>query len=305
MPINNGVNEPSDQTQAKDNRLKSVAPYRVAAIQMVSGADWSENVARALALLAQAVDQGATLLVLPENWAIFAAEGYRAFARDVGLSQQVFEPLQAFCQQHGVWVCAGSVPVPPAGQHQAQGSERAYTRCALIDNHGHIVAAYDKLHLFDVQVNDAHGAYKESDWFLPGEAVVVAETPFGRLGLSICYDLRFPELYRQMALEGAELFVSPSAFTQVTGHAHWSVLTRARAIENLAYLIAPNQGGRHTEQRQTWGHSCVVDPWGQVLGELEAGEGVVVATVDLTQVRERRAKMPVLAHGRLQLVGPT
>lgn len=287
--------------------------YTLAAIQMVSGADWSENLAAALRLLQRGVDQGAKLLVLPENWVVFAAEGYRAFAKDKALSEQVYQALQAFCREKGVWICAGSVPVPPAEcatdmfeavDGHALASDRAFTRCSLINDAGEIVAAYDKLHLFDVQVNDAHGNYSESQWFLPGQSVSVVDTPFGRIGLAICYDLRFPELFRHMALQGAEVFLVPSAFTRVTGEAHWSVLTRARAIENFAYMVATDQGGQHTEQRETWGHTCVVSPWGQVLGELPAGEGVVAVSVDLTQVKTHRAKIPVLEHGRLTIAPP-
>jgi nitrilase len=292
--------------QNKDAAINShsgMETYKVAGIQMVSGANWQVNLASALALLQQGVDKGAKLLVLPENWAVFAAEGYRAFATEPELSKQVFDELKSFCRRQSVWVCAGSVPVPPSVPCDPGASPRAMTQCVLINDQGDAIAAYDKLHLFDVQVNDAHGAYSESDWFLPGQSLVVAETPFGRLGLSICYDLRFPEMYRQMALQGAEVFIVPSAFTQVTGQAHWSVLTRARAIENLAYVIATNQGGLHSENRRTWGHTCVVDPWGQVLGELGSGEGVITAEVDLAQVRERRAKMPVLSHGRLSIGG--
>lgn len=298
---------------ANEGDSQILEKYTVAGIQMVSGADWTENLAAALRLLQEGVAQGAKLLVLPENWVVFAAEGYREFARDPALSGQVFQALGEFCQQHDVWICAGSVPVPPSASQlskmasptQGSGSDadRAFTRCCLINEKGDIVSAYDKLHLFDVQVNDGHGNYSESQWFLPGESVQVVSTPFGRIGLAICYDLRFPELFRHMALQGAELFLVPSAFTQVTGQAHWSVLTRARAVENLAYVVATDQGGRHTENRDTWGHTCVVDPWGGVLAQLQSGEGVVTAEIDLSLVRAHRAKMPVLEHGRLQIQG--
>lgn len=293
----------SESGQVQDSQI--LEKYTVAAIQMVSGAHWAENLTAALRLLQQGVDQGAKLLVLPENWVVFAAEGYIDFARDQSLSDQVFQVLKQFCQQHGVWVCAGSVPVPPSVSQmpntQDTTADRAFTRCCLISDKGEIVSAYDKLHLFDVQVSDGHGNYSESQWFLPGQSIKVVSTPFGRIGLAICYDLRFPEMFRHMALQGAEVFLVPSAFTRVTGEAHWSVLTRARAIENLAYVVATDQGGAHTEKRETWGHTCVVDPWGRVLSELERGEGVITTEIDLAQVRAHRAKVPVLEHGRLRI----
>ncbi|MEJ2680882.1 MAG: carbon-nitrogen hydrolase family protein [Gammaproteobacteria bacterium] len=275
------------------------ATYRVAAIQMVSGEDWERNVTSALTLLEQGVAQGARLLVLPENWAVFDSEGYREFAGNASLSQQVLAALSDCCRQHGVWVCAGTVPVP------SEVPGKCVSRCCLLNDRGEVVGAYDKLHLFDAEVDDAHSRYTESAYFTPGQGVQIVTTPFGKVGLAVCYDLRFPELFRWMAQQGAELFLVPSAFTRVTGQAHWSVLTRARAIENTAYVVAVNQGGSHSNGRETWGHTCVIDPWGEVLFEREEmGAGVVVVELDRSRINTWRQKMPTLQHTRLAIQLP-
>ncbi len=193
-----------------------------------------------------------------------------------------------------LWIVAGTLPLPPDGQPEA----KANACSLLIDEHGERVARYDKLHLFDVDVADARGRYRESDDYAFGQKIVVADTPVGRLGLTVCYDLRFPELYTALREAGAELITAPSAFTAVTGAAHWQVLVRARAIETQCYLLAAGQGGVHPRGRETFGHSAIVDPWGRVLAERPQGEAVLLAVRDAAEQADIRRRMPVVAHRR-------
>ena len=193
-----------------------------------------------------------------------------------------------------MWIVAGTLPLPPEGQPEA----KANACSLLIDEHGERVARYDKLHLFDVDVADARGRYRESDDYAFGQKIVVADTPVGRLGLTVCYDLRFPELYTALREAGAELITAPSAFTAVTGAAHWQVLVRARAIETQCYLLAAGQGGVHPRGRETFGHSAIVDPWGRVLVERPQGEAVLLAARDAAEQADIRRRMPVVAHRR-------
>src|SRR5690606_33236023 len=188
----------------------------------------------------------------------------------------------------------GTIPLPPDARPEA----KAHACSLLIDEHGERAARYDKLHLFDVDVADSRGRYRESDDFAFGERVVVADTPVGRLGLTVCYDLRFPELYSRLRMAGAELISAPAAFTAVTGAAHWQVLTRARAIETQCYLLAAGQGGSHPDGRETFGHSAVIDPWGRVLAEQPLGEAVLLASRDAAEQEAIRQRMPVARHRR-------
>ncbi len=252
-------------------------------------------------LVNQAVDQGAELVILPENFALLASEKLLAASK-----KEVTErgPIRSFvsglAREKKVWIIAGSVPVaakPDTGSSEAEAeTARVRAACFVYDNRGQQQARYDKIHLFDVDVGDAHGSYRESEVIEPGAKLVTVDTPVGRVGLSICYDLRFPELYRLLADMGAEIITVPSAFTAKTGAAHWHSLLRARAIENICYLIAPNQSGKHSMNRESYGHSMIVDPWGQIIGELPAGQGVVIADLDLAYLRSLRAKMPVQQH---------
>ncbi|WP_343232511.1 carbon-nitrogen hydrolase family protein [Motiliproteus sediminis] len=273
---------------------------RVAALQMVSGADWQQNLRSAADLIGQAAAGGAQLLLLPENFAVFDSQQLLERGRP---EQDPDGPIRTFlaqqARQHGVWLVAGSLPILSAD------GRRVRAACLVYDDQGQEVARYDKLHLFDVDVADAQAAYRESEQIEPGDALVVVDTPVGRLGLSICYDLRFPQLYQQLANAGAELISVPAAFTQVTGEAHWELLLRARAIETQCYLIAANQGGVHNARRETFGHSMVVDPWGRVLNRHARGESVVVADTNLELVAEMRRKMPLLAHRRALGMLPT
>ncbi|MEX6502398.1 carbon-nitrogen hydrolase family protein [Pseudomonas zhanjiangensis] len=267
----------------------------LAVIQLVSQADVQANLAQARLLLEQAAAGGARLAVLPEN---FAAMGHRDLAA-LGRSEARGEgPILPWLKQAArdlrLWIVAGTIPLPPDAQPEA----KARACSLLIDEHGERVARYDKLHLFDVDVADSRGRYRESDDYAHGGQVVVADTPVGRLGLTVCYDLRFPELYGALREAGAELISSPAAFTAVTGAAHWQVLVRARAIETQCYLLAAGQGGEHPGGRQTFGHSAIVDPWGRLLAERPQGPALLLAERDASEQAAIRQRMPVARHKR-------
>lgn len=267
----------------------------LAVIQMVSQADVLANLAQARQLLEQAAAQGARLAVLPENFAAMGRSDQAALGRAEAQGEGVILPwLQQTTRDLGLWLVAGTLPLPPDDQPQA----KPHACSLLIDAQGQRVARYDKLHLFDVDVSDSHGRYRESDDYAFGSRVVVADTPVGRLGLSVCYDLRFPELFSALRAAGAELISVPAAFTAVTGAAHWQVLTRARAIETQCYVLAAGQGGAHPGGRETFGHSAIVDAWGRVLGELPQGAGIVLAERDGGEQGAIRQRMPVVRHKR-------
>lgn len=270
---------------------------RIAAIQMCSGPDLETNWAEAEARLREAAAAGAELAVLPENFAIFDAKQYVAVASRL---PELLSRLGVLARELDLWIVAGTLPsaTRPDGRRVPEG--RVRTACHVIDSDGEVVARYDKMHLFDVDVTDAQGSYRESATFEPGDKVVCVTTPVGRLGLSICYDLRFPELFRALLDAGAELLSVPSAFTYVTGEAHWEVLLRARAIENQCYVIGAAQGGVHSPSRQTWGHSQIIDPWGRVLAARSAdGPGLILAERDAAGQLGVQKRMPVRNHRRI------
>ena len=266
---------------------------RVAAIQMISGADVQANLEAAARLIAEAAEQGAQLVLLPE---CFAAFGNRSLQEIAAAEYANSGPIRPFlarqAREHGIWLVGGSIPLPV----QAGGKPMAC--CLLVDEQGQEVTRYDKLHLFDVEVADNQRSYRESRDYGFGDRLVCIDTPIGRLGLSICYDVRFAELYQALRNQGAEVIVVPSAFTAVTGAAHWEVLLRARAIESQCYILAANQGGVHANGRETWGHSCLIDPWGEVIASLPRGEGVICGEIDLQHLNDIRRRMPVAGHRR-------
>ncbi|OGT71655.1 MAG: hypothetical protein A3H44_11220, partial [Gammaproteobacteria bacterium RIFCSPLOWO2_02_FULL_57_10] len=212
--------------------------------------------------------------------------------------------LREQARQHGIILVAGTMPVvtrpaSPNGVVETIADGRVRPASLVYSPDGLLMARYDKMHLFDVKVADKQAQYMESRSFEPGSSVVTVATPLGKLGLSICYDLRFPELYRRLLDDGAEIITVPSAFTKVTGEAHWEILLRARAIENQCYVLAANQGGVHNASRETWGHSMIIDPWGNVMARVEKGEGIAIAEIDLDYLHDLRSRMPVQAHRRL------
>ena len=266
-----------------------------AVIQMVSQSDVLANLAQARSLLERAAAGGAQLAVLPENFAAMGRRDVAAIGRAEAVGEGPILPwLKLAARDLNLWIVAGTLPLPPLGQPDAKSNA-----CSLlIDAQGQIAARYDKLHLFDVDVADTRGRYRESDDYAYGNQVVVADTPVGRLGLTVCYDLRFPELYSELRAAGAELITAPSAFTAVTGAAHWDVLIRARAIETQCYLLAAAQGGVHPGPRETYGHGAIVDPWGRVLAQQNQGEAELLAERDSSEQASIRARMPVAGHRR-------
>jgi nitrilase len=267
---------------------------RVAAIQMNSGADVSLNLTVAAELLGDASRQGCRLAVLPENFALMPERGRDKanHAEEPGVG-----PIQDFlattASNLGLWIIAGSMPLVSPER------ERVYGGCLVIDDTGRTRAIYRKIHLFDVDLPEGEESYRESHSMYPGDDPICVDTAVGRVGLTICYDLRFPELFRTLVDDGATVFTVPAAFTATTGKAHWHTLLRARAIENLSYVIAPGQWGRHPDNRETYGHSLIVDPWGQVLAERKSGNGAVVAEIDNAGIRAVRERFPALANRRL------
>ncbi len=270
----------------------------VAAVQMCSGGERDANLATAGRLLQEAARQGARIAVLPENFSMMAQRDAdrRALAETDGAGA-VQDFLAQTAQRLQMWIVAGSVPI-------ANGpGERIAQACLVYAADGTRAARYDKIHLFDVELPDRAESYRESAHMAPGSRVVTVDTPAGKLGLSICYDVRFPELYRRLESAGAQWFVVPAAFTAPTGAAHWEPLLRARAIENLCFLVASAQQGLHPNGRRTWGHSMIVDYWGRVLAELPEDEGVITASIDLAAQAEARAKFPALSHRVASLRG--
>lgn len=278
---------------------------KAAVVQMVSTGNVQTNLAAADRLIAEAAAAGAALVVLPENFAVLDGGPLSQYAEREGDDSSLLQGfLQQQARQHGIILVAGTMPVvtrpaSPSGMVETITDGRVRPSSLVYSPEGLLIARYDKMHLFDVQVADKQAQYMESRSFEPGSSVVTVATPLGRLGLSICYDLRFPELYRRLLDEGAEIITVPSAFTRVTGEAHWEILLRARAIENQCYVLAANQGGVHNASRETWGHSMIVDPWGNVVARVEKGEGVAIAEIDLDYLHDLRRRMPVQAHRRL------
>ena len=270
----------------------------VAVIQMVSQDDVLANLRTARRLLEQAAAAGAQLAVLPENFAAIGRHDLPLLGQAEALGEGPILPwLRLAARDLGLWIVAGTLPLPPDDEPQA----KPHACSLLIDAQGQRVARYDKLHLFDVDVADNRGQYRESDDYAHGARLVVADTPVGRLGLTVCYDLRSPALYTALREAGAELISAPSAFTALTGAAHWQVLVRARAIETQCYLLAANQGGIHPGGRATYGHSAIIDPWGRPLAEHDQGEALLLASRDAAEQAAIRQRMPVQSHCRFSV----
>jgi nitrilase len=260
----------------------------IAALQLSSGMDLADNLAQARNLLEQAAGQGAVMAVLPEMFPLLG-QG-EDFTRAKNLLQEsegqglIQDFLFEQAQQLKLWIIGGTLPL------KSQDPQRPFASSLVITPEGKIAARYDKMHLFDVVISETE-SYLESGSTTPGQKTVLLDTPCGKMGLSVCFDIRFPELYRELYAQGAELFVVPSAFTVPTGIAHWEVLLRARAIENYAYLIAAAQVGTHGQGRKTYGHSMIIDPTGKIIASLEAGPGIILSEIDPALIRLQRQKM--------------
>jgi len=279
------------------NSAKTSA-FKVGLIQMRSGLDPQANLATALASIDQAKRAGADYVQTPEMTNILALKGDQLFANIVADEQDpTLATLREVARKLAIYIHIGSLAIKAS-------PEKAVNRSFLIDRKGVVVARYDKIHMFDVDLAGGE-SYRESNNYRAGELAVIADLPWGRLGLTVCYDLRFPALYRALAEAGVSFLAIPSAFTRQTGEAHWHVLLRARAIENGCFVFAAAQGGRHENGRETFGHSLVVDPWGRVLAEGGTEPGLVMAEIDPAEVAAARARVPSLHHGRrFELVEP-
>ena len=264
--------------------------FKVAAIQMASGPNVAANLDEARRLIAKAAEQGARLVVLPE---FFVIMGMNERDKVVVREQPGHGPIQSFlsetARRHKIWLVGGSIPLA------ATSPDKVLNSCLVFDEQGKQVARYDKIHLFNLELGNEN--YHEAKTIQPGNQVQVVDSPFGRIGLAICYDLRFPELFR--AMKNVDIIVLPSAFTETTGKMHWEVLVRARAVENLAYVIASAQGGYHVSGRETHGNSMIVDPWGRVLDRLPRGSGVVIGDVNPSYQASLRSSLPALTHRTL------
>ncbi len=272
--------------------------FKAAMIQMRSGLKPTANIDDAARMIGEAKSAGAEYVLTPEMTNILAAKREQLFAAVVEEEADAsFAAMRELARKLGIYVHVGSLAIKLS-------HDRAANRSFLIDPKGDIAARYDKIHMFDVDLADGE-SYRESRNYRPGELAVLADLPWGRLGLTVCYDLRFPALYRALAEAGATMLAIPSAFTQQTGEAHWHVLMRARAIENGCFVFAAAQGGKHENGRETFGHSLIVDPWGRIIAEGGTEPGVVMAEIDPAQVTNARARIPSLQHGRrFEIVEP-
>ena len=272
--------------------------FNAAMIQMRSGLDPTANLAAALKSINEAKEAGADYVLTPEMTNILAAKREQLFAKIVTEERDAtLTTLREVARKLAIYIHIGSLAIKAS-------PEKAANRSFLIDRRGEVVARYDKIHMFDVDLAGGE-SYRESNTYRPGELAMVADLPWGRLGLTVCYDLRFPALYRALAEAGASFLAIPSAFTRQTGEAHWHVLQRARAIENGCFVFAAAQGGKHENGRETYGHSLVVDPWGRILAEGGTEPGVVMAQIDPSEVVAARSRIPSLHHGRrFELVEP-
>lgn len=277
-------------TQRNATAHAQTKTFKVAAVQMASGPNVLGNLGEARRLIEKAVDQGARLVVLPEYFPIMGLNDTDKLAvREQAGSGMIQSFLSEIARAHKIWLVGGSIPLV------ADAPDKMRNACLVYDDNGEQVARYDKIHLFSLELGNEH--YHEGRIIEAGNQVVVVDSPFGRIGLAICYDLRFPELFR--AMRDVNIIVLPSAFTETTGKMHWEILVRARAIENLAYVVAAGQGGYHVNGRETHGNSMIVDPWGRVLDRLPRGSGVVVEEINPSYHASLRASLPALSHRTL------
>ena len=271
--------------------LNAAAVTKVAAVQMISGPDVAPNLATAGRLIGEAAAAGAQLVALPEYFPLIGAtDADRLAAREIDGSGPIQDFLARTARRHGLWLIGGSIPL------MANDPAKLRNSCLVFDPQGSRVARYDKIHLFGF--NKGEEAYDEAATIERGDQVVAFDSPLGRIGIAICYDLRFPELFRAMAQlpNPVDLLVLPAAFTETTGRAHWELLLRARAVENQCYVLAAAQGGRHPNGRMTHGNSMIIDPWGEVLARMDKGEGVVITELNRQRLVDTRTSLPALRH---------
>jgi predicted amidohydrolase len=281
------------------NGTMSGAPFTVACVQFTAGPDPEPNIAVVSELIRRARDQGADFITTPEASNFIESGQKRRDKARREADDPFLAAMRDLARETGAWILVGSLVIDPAGEAGvAEGEDdRLANRSFLLDAQGAVVAKYDKIHLFDIDLPNGE-SIRESNAYRPGRQAVLAETPWGRLGMTVCYDVRFPHLYRTLAQAGADFLSVPSVFTVPTGKAHWEVLLRSRAIENGAFLFAPAQTGEHTAGRKSYGHSLIVDPWGDVMAEGGEGVGIITAKIDPARIAKVRGGLPSLRHDR-------
>jgi deaminated glutathione amidase len=262
---------------------------KIAAIQMCSSSDLNENLKTAERLLVEAKNKGAQMVLLPEMFSLIDADKAKISIKEPLGSGKIQDFLAYQANRQKLWIVGGTIPIAAKSESKIQAA------CLVYDDNGNIVVCYNKIHLFDVSIS-AHEIYRESDLVEAGNQAIVFDSPFGRIGLAVCYDIRFPELFRHLFQQGAEIFMVPAAFTMKTGQAHWELLARARAVENFCYFVGACQGGTHSTGRKTFGHSMIIDPWGDIQAKLADGVGVITADIDLAYLKNIRKDIPVHKH---------
>jgi len=268
-----------------------VKNFKVSCVQIASGPNIEANLLETSKYIEKAKDAGAKLVVLPENFAIMAANDqmYLEFKEEFG-NGKIQDFISSEALKNDLWIIAGTIPI------SSNKKNKVYSKSIIFNNKGEIVSSYNKIHLFDVNILETNEKYNESDVFISGNSIEIVETPFCKIGIAICYDLRFPELFRLLAEKGANLICVPAAFTSFTGKAHWEYLVRSRAIENLLYIAASAQGGYHVNGRETHGNSLIVNPWGEILSIKKNGAGIVTSEIDLNYQSNLRKNFPCLDH---------
>ena len=265
--------------------------FKVASIQIASSPNVDANLLQIKNYIDYASKEGVKLAVLPENFSMMAKEDadYLSIKEELGKGKiQSF--LSKIAKENSMWIIGGTIPI------ESDKKNKVYSTCIAYDSDGKMVDYYHKIHLFDVDIPEKDEKYRESDIFTKGSKVKIIDTPFCKIGLAVCYDVRFPELFRKFSLEGACLVTLPSAFTAVTGKAHWEYLLKSRAIENLSYLVSSAQGGHHISGRETYGHSMIINPWGSELAKIDNGSGVIISDIDLNYLTSIRKNFPCLKH---------
>ncbi len=266
---------------------------RLAAVQITTGPDVEENLNAIEQQIISAANSGANIIALPEVFACYDSQKYLALGQlEMTAQGNIRTRMANWAREHKVYLIGGTIPVLEPT------TKKVYPRCYFYRDDGEELGYYDKIHLFDVDINDAQGRYRESDMFLAGDEVKVFPTPYGNVGLTICYDLRFPYVFERLRKAGADIISVVAAFTETTGKAHWQPLLQARAIEQQCYVLASNQWGQHDDKRRTFGHSMVISPWGEVLDQLSEGQGIASADIDIEEVNRIRREMPVANHQR-------
>ena len=268
-----------------------MSSFKISCVQIASGPNLDANLLEVRKYIEKSKKLGAKLVVLPENFAMMVANDlmYLDIQEELG-NGKIQDFISSAAEKNDIWVVAGTIPI------KSTNGKKVYSTCIVFDNNGKIVSSYNKIHLFDVNIIESNEKYNESDIYFHGDSIVTLDTPFCKIGLSICYDLRFPELFRDLSSQGAELICMPAAFTAVTGKAHWEHLIKSRAIENLVYFAASAQGGYHVSGRETYGHSMIVNPWGETLDVIKNKSGIIISSIDLKSQFKLRKNFPCLDH---------